>query len=109
MEEKNKCITLLCSLLGSLDTLVVAIGSTTQPVLKFEHIVTSLLPKEMRRKSIENRSTDALLMRLDHSKDRINSTRGRSKYRGRCKSLRYSLKKLCWKSSKPGYFKKNYR
>ena len=43
MEEKDKCITLLCSLLYSWDNLVVAIGSSTKSALKFEDIVSSLL------------------------------------------------------------------
>ena len=60
MEEEDKCITLLCSLLDSLDNLVVAIGSRTKFTLKFDDIVTSLLSKEMMRKSMENHSTDAL-------------------------------------------------
>ena len=39
MEEEDKCITLLCSLLDSLDNLVIAIGSSTDSTLKFEDIV----------------------------------------------------------------------
>ena len=43
MEEKGKCITLLCSLLDYWDNLVVEIGSSTKYTLKFEDIVASLL------------------------------------------------------------------
>ena len=43
MEEEDKCITLLCSLLESWDNLVVEIGSSTKSTLKFEDIVASLL------------------------------------------------------------------
>ena len=43
MEEEDKCITLLCSLPDSWDTLVVAIGSTTQSTLKFEDVVAFFL------------------------------------------------------------------
>ena len=43
MEEEDKCITLIHSLLDSWDNLVVAIGSSTKPTLKFEDIVASLL------------------------------------------------------------------
>lgn len=43
MDEEDKCITLLCSLLDSWDNLVIAIGSATQSALKFEDVVASLL------------------------------------------------------------------
>ena len=80
--------------------MVVAIGSTTQFALKFEDVIASLLSNKMRGKPMENHSTDALSMRPSHSKDRGNkSTEGRSK------SLRDSLKKLCWKCSKPRHLK----
>ena len=60
MEEEDKSITLLCPLLDSWDNLVVEIGSSTKTTLKFEDVVASLLSMEMRRKSMENHSTDAL-------------------------------------------------
>ena len=63
MEEEDKCITLLCSLLDSWDNLVVAIGSSTKSALKFEDIVSSLLSEEMRRKSMDSQSADALSVR----------------------------------------------
>jgi len=43
MEEEDKCINLLFSLLDSLDNLVVAINSSTKSTLNFEDIVSSLL------------------------------------------------------------------
>ena len=103
MEEEDKCITLLCSLLDSWDNLVVAIGSRTKFGLKFEDIVSSLLLEEMRRKSMESQSADALSVRLGHTKERGRYTRGRSK------SPRDPLKKVCWKCSRPGHFKRNCR
>ena len=103
MEEKDKCITLLCSLPDSWDNLVVAIGSSTKSTLKFEDIVSSLLSEEMRIKSMENHSTDALSVRSGHTKERGKSTGGRSK------SLGNHLKRLCWKCGKLGHFKKNCR
>jgi hypothetical protein len=69
MEEEDKCITLLCSLLDSWDNLVVAIGSTTQSTLKFEDVVASLLSEEMRRKSMEGVAKDVLSIR-GHPQDR---------------------------------------
>ena len=68
MEEEYKCITLLCSLPDSWDNLVVAIASTTQSTLKFEDVTASLLSDEMRRKSMENHSTNALSVRLGRTK-----------------------------------------
>jgi hypothetical protein len=67
--EEDKCITLLCSLPDSWDNLVVAIGSTTQSTLKYEDVVSSLLSKEMRRKSMDSHSTDALFVR-GHTQDK---------------------------------------
>jgi hypothetical protein len=61
--EEDKCITLLCSFPDSWDNLVVAIGSTTQSTLKYEDVVSSLLSEEMRWKSMDSQSTDALFVR----------------------------------------------
>ena len=107
MEEEDKRITLLYSLPDFWDNLVIAIGSGIKSTLKFEDIVASLLLEEMRRKTMENHRTDALSMRLSQTKERGNSIGGRSKSRGRSKSLGDSLKKLCWKCGMPGHFKKN--
>ena len=70
MEEEDKSITLLCSLPDSWDNLVVAIGSSTKSTLKYEDIVSSLLSKEMGRKSMENHSIDSLLVRTGCTKER---------------------------------------
>jgi hypothetical protein len=43
MEEEDKCITLLFSLLNSSYNLVVVIGGTTQYMLNFGDVVESLL------------------------------------------------------------------
>ena len=58
---------------------------------------------------MENHSIDDLSLRQGHSKYRIKSIGGRSKSRGRSNSPGDSLKKLCWKCSKPSHFKKNCR
>ena len=63
MAEEDKCITLLCSLPDSLDNLIVAIGSSNQTTLKFDEIVSSLLSEEMRHKTMDSHSMDALSMR----------------------------------------------
>ena len=68
MNEEDTCITLLCYVPNCWDNLVIAIGSSTKSTLKFEDIVSSLLSKEMRRKFMENHSTDALLVRLGPTK-----------------------------------------
>jgi hypothetical protein len=62
ISDEDKCISLLCSLSDSWDSLVVAIGSNTTS-LKFEEVVSSLLSEEMRRKNMEGHSTDALFAR----------------------------------------------
>ena len=104
MEEEDKCITLLCSLPDTWDNLIVAIGSSTKSTLKFEDIVSSLSSEEMRRKSMENHSTDALLVRLGHTKERGKYTGGIYKARGISKSPKDSLRKLYGKCSKPSHF-----
>jgi hypothetical protein len=63
LAHENKCITLLCSLPDSWDNLVVEIGSTTQSVLKYEVVVSSLLWKEMRWKIMDSHSICALFIR----------------------------------------------
>jgi hypothetical protein len=45
--DEDKCISLLCYLPDSCDSLVVAIGSNTTS-LKFDEVVSSLLSEEMR-------------------------------------------------------------
>ena len=81
MEEEDKCITLLCSLPDSWDNLVVEIGSNKKSTLKFEDIIASLLSEKMRRKSMENHSTDALSVRSGCTKERGKYIGGRSKSR----------------------------
>jgi hypothetical protein len=54
---------LLCSFPDSWDNLVVAISSTTQSTLKYEDVVASLLSEEMRQKSMDGHSTNALFVR----------------------------------------------
>jgi hypothetical protein len=92
--EEDKCITLLCSLPDSWDNLVVAIGSTTQSTLKYEDVVASLLSEEMRRKSMDGHSTDALFVR-GRTQDRNpgKPSGWRSKSTGRSKSPGKSLRK----------------
>ena len=56
---------------------------------------------------MESQNTDVLSVRSDHPKEIQRYTGGRSKSRGRSKSPRYLLKRLCWKCSKPGHLKKH--
>eukprot|EP00253_Pinus_taeda_P016635 PITA_16635 len=53
ISDEDKCISLLCSLPGSWDSLVIAIGSNAT-ALQFDEIVSALLTKEMRRKNMDN-------------------------------------------------------
>eukprot|EP00253_Pinus_taeda_P033978 PITA_33978 len=56
---EDKCISLLCSLPDSWDSMVIAIGSNAN-ALQFDEIVSSLLMEEMRRKNMESQNGDAL-------------------------------------------------
>jgi hypothetical protein len=92
--EEDKCITLLCSLPDSWDNLVVAIGSTTQYTLKYEDVVSSLLSEEMRWKSMDGHSTDALFVRsCTQYRNPGKTSGGRSKSVGRSKSPGKYLRK----------------
>eukprot|EP00253_Pinus_taeda_P003773 PITA_03773 len=60
--DEDKCISLLCSLPDSWDSLVIAIGSNAT-ALQFYEIVSALLTEEMRRKNMDNQNGDALSVR----------------------------------------------
>jgi len=53
VSDEDKCISLLCSLTDSWDSLVITIGSNAT-TLQFDEIVSSLLREEMRRKNMES-------------------------------------------------------
>jgi hypothetical protein len=108
ISDEDKCISLLCSLPDSWDSLVVAIGSNTTS-LKFEEVVSSLLSEEMRRKNMEGHSTDALFARgRSHERNRSNFSSGRSKSKGRSKSPG-KFRRVCWRCGKEGHYKKQCR
>ena len=84
--EEEKCISLLCSLPDSWDSLVVAIGSNTT-TLVIEDVVASLLSKEMRRKNMKGLTKDDLMVRgqpVDRDKEKFSHRNSKSK--GRYKS-----------------------
>ena len=62
ISDEDKCISLLCSLPNSWDSLVIAIGSNAT-ALQFDEIVSALLMEEMRRKNMESQNGDALFVR----------------------------------------------
>ena len=62
ISNEDKCISLLCSLLDSWDSLVIAIGSNTT-TLNFDDIVSGLLLEEMRWRNVEVQNGDALSIR----------------------------------------------
>jgi hypothetical protein len=108
ISDEDKCISLLCSLPDSWDSLVVAIGSNTTS-LKFEEVVSSLLSEEMRQKNMEGHSTDALFARgRSQERNRSNFSSGRSKSKGRSKSPGKFVR-VCWRCGKEGHYKKQCR
>ena len=62
ISDEDKCISLLCSLPDSWDSLVIAIGSNAT-ALQFDEIVSALLTEEMRRKNMESQNGYALSVR----------------------------------------------
>eukprot|EP00253_Pinus_taeda_P033001 PITA_33001 len=61
ISDEDKCISLLCSLLDSWDSLVIAIGSNAT-ALQFDEIVSSLLTEEIRRKNMKSQNGDGLFV-----------------------------------------------
>ena len=95
--DEDKCISLLCSLSDSWDSMVIAIGSN-ENALQFDEIVSSLLTEEMRRKNMDNQNGDALYVRgRSQNRNKNKSSSGRSKSRERSKSLGKLVKVVCWK------------
>jgi hypothetical protein len=102
ISDEDKCISLLCSLPDSWDSLVVAIGSNTTS-LKFDEVVSSLLSEEMRWKNMEGQTLFA--RGRSQERNRSKSSSGRSKSKGRSKSPRKFVK-VCWRCGKEGHYKK---
>ena len=89
ISDEDKCISLLCSLPDSWDSLVIAIGSNAT-ALQFDEIVSALLMEEMRRKNMDNQNGDALSVRgQSQNRNKNKSSSGRSK------SPRKSVKVVC--------------
>eukprot|EP00253_Pinus_taeda_P008029 PITA_08029 len=59
ISDEDKCISFLCSLPDSWDSLVIAIGRNAT-AFHFDEIISSLLTEEMRQKDMENQNGDAL-------------------------------------------------
>ena len=57
--DEDKCISLLCSLPNSWDSLVIAMGSNAT-TMQFDEIVSTLLTEKMRQKNMESQNGDAL-------------------------------------------------
>jgi hypothetical protein len=101
ISDEDKCISLLCSLPDSWDSLVVAIGSNENS-LKFDEVVSSLL-------SPSGHNTYTLFARGCSQENNISkSSSGISKYKGISKSLGKFVK-VCWRCGKEGHYKKQYR
>jgi hypothetical protein len=106
--DEDKCISLLCSLPESWDSLVMAIGSNTNS-LKFDEVVSSFLSEEMIWKNMEEQSTYALFAKgRSQERNRSKFSTGRSKSKGGSKSPG-NFVKVCWRCRKEGHYKKQCR
>eukprot|EP00253_Pinus_taeda_P003541 PITA_03541 len=101
ISDKDKCISLLCFLPVSWDSLVIAIGSNAN-TLQFDEIVSSFLTEEMRWKNMESQNGDALF--VGGRSQNINKNRSS---RGRSKSIGKSVKVLFWKCRMEGHYKRD--
>eukprot|EP00253_Pinus_taeda_P030900 PITA_30900 len=107
ISDEDKCISLLCSLPDSWDSLVIAIGSNAT-ALQFDEIVSSLLTEEMRQKNMQSQNGDALSVRgRSQNRNKNKSSSGRSKFRGRCKSPGKPVKVVFWKCENEGHYKRD--
>ena len=101
ISDEDKCISLLCSLPNSWDSLIIAIGSNAT-TLQFDEIISSLLTEEMIWKYMESQNGDALPVRgQSQNRNKNKSSSGRSK------SLGKPIKVVCWKCGKEGHFKRD--
>jgi hypothetical protein len=106
--EEEKCVSLLCFLSDSWDSLVVAIwrNSTT---LALEDMVASLLSEEMRRKNMEGLTKYALVVRgqpIDKDKGKLSGRKSKSK--GISKSTILSTGRCC-KCNKSRHYKRDWK
>eukprot|EP00253_Pinus_taeda_P010543 PITA_10543 len=107
ISDEDKCISLLCSLPDSWDSLVIVIGSNAT-ALQFDKIVSSLLMEEMRWKNMESQNGYALYVRgRSQNRNTNKSSSGISKSRGRSKSPGEPVKVVCWKCRREGNYKNN--
>jgi hypothetical protein len=105
--DEYKCISLLCPLPDSRDSLVVAIGSNTTS-LKFDEVVSSLLSEEMNRSTWKD-ITQIHYLQEDPPKKEIDlCPQVGSKSKGRSKSPGKFVK-VCWRCGKEEHYKKQCR
>jgi hypothetical protein len=107
--DEEKCVSLLCSLSESWDSLVVDIGSNST-TLMLEDVVESLLSEEMRRDNMEGSTKDALVVRgwsIDIDKGKLFGRNSKSK--SRSKSIVQKTTRRCWKLGKVGHYKRYYK
>jgi hypothetical protein len=106
IEEEDRCMLLLCSLLDSWDHLVMAIGSTTSS-FKMEDVVASLLLEEMRRKSSKMVKEALAIKGRSREKFKKKEKKSKSKLEGRSKSPSKKSKVKCWNYGQPGHVRKD--
>ena len=106
-EDEVRALLILCSLLDSWNSFVMAVSnSSSNAKLVFDEVVRTILSEDMRRKSTGESSNAALTVETRGRPRERRRSKSRRKSQGRSKS-RGKTKLECWHYGKKGHIKKD--